>query len=142
MFKRKGYVYRFIGMHEEILYVGMTNNLDRRYKEHFKSKKNHLIKQGKGDVYNKVQRIEYITCKDEYTALQKELYYINLYKPRYNTMSKIKQVITPSKEVDHWKVYKVLKTKPNHVKINPYAKYTVPLYLILIIIISLYNYLK
>lgn len=140
MFSRKGYVYKFIGEYENILYVGMTNNLDRRYKEHFNSKKNHLIKQGKGDVYNKVQRIEYISCKDEYTALQKELYYINLYKPKYNTLSKIKQVIAPS-EKDNWKVYRVLKSKPTATKINPYAKYTIPLYLILIIIISLYNYL-
>lgn len=140
MFSRKGYVYKFIGEYENILYVGMTNNLDRRYKEHFKSKKNHLIKQGKGDVYNNVQRIEYISCKDEYTALQKELYYINLYKPKYNTLSKIKQVITPS-EKDNWKVYRVLKNKSTATKINPYAKYTIPLYLILIIIISLYNYL-
>lgn len=142
MFTRKGYVYRFIDEYENILYVGMTNNLDRRYREHFKSKKNHLIRQGKGEVYNKVQRIEYISCKDEYTALQKELYYINLYKPKYNTMSKIRQAIAPLERPDNWKIYKVLKNNPTPIKINAYARYTVPLYLILIIVISLYNYFK
>lgn len=82
--------------------------MDRRMKQHF-SPKSHLVKNGKGDLYKKVYTIEYIKCKDEFTALQKELYYINLYKPTYNTASKIKQMLDFSDATDKWKVYRVVR---------------------------------
>ena len=106
MFERKSYVYRFLDMNNTVLYVGKTVNLANRMKNHF-SKKSHLAHT---DLYKQVQRIEYITCKDEFQSLQNELYYINLYKPRYNSQSKIKQLIKRDKNInDNWKVYKVIK---------------------------------
>ena len=72
---RKGYVYKFIDEKNNVLYVGKTVNMDARMKNHF-SKKSHLAHT---DLYNKVQRIEYMTCKNEFEALQKELMYINFY---------------------------------------------------------------
>ena len=104
MIQRKGFVYKFIDEKNQVLYVGKTVNMDARMKNHF-SKKSHLAHT---DLYTKVQRIEYITCKSEYEALQKELAYINFYKPRYNSASKIKQLIDPPGN-DKWKVYKVIK---------------------------------
>ena len=104
MIQRKGFVYKFISDKNQVLYVGKTVNMDARMKNHF-SKKSHLAHT---DLYTKVQRIEYITCKSEYEALQKELAYINFYKPRYNSASKIKQLIDPPGN-DKWKVYKVIK---------------------------------
>ena len=108
MFERKGYVYRFVDDKNRVLYVGKTVNMERRMKQHF-SKDSHLYKNGKGDLYEKVCKIEYITCKDEFTALQKELLYINLFKPRYNTDAKIKQLINTSDANDKWKVYKIVR---------------------------------
>ena len=35
--------------------------------------------------------------------------YINFYKPKYNTASKIKQLIDPPPSTDKWKVYKVIR---------------------------------
>ena len=104
MIQRKGFVYKFISDKNQVLYVGKTVNMDARMKNHF-SKKSHLAHT---DLYTKVQRIKYITCKSEYEALQKELAYINFYKPRYNSASKIKQLIDPPGN-DKWKVYKVIK---------------------------------
>lgn len=104
MIQRKGFVYKFISDKNQVLYVGKTVNMDARMKQHF-SKKSHLAH---ADLYTKVQRIEYITCKSEYEALQKELAYINFYKPRYNSASKIKQLIDPPGN-DKWKVYKVIR---------------------------------
>ena len=104
MIQRKGFVYKFISDKNQVLYVGKTVNMDARMKNHF-SQKSHLAHT---DLYTKVQRIEYITCKSEYEALQKELAYINFYKPRYNSASKIKQLIDPPGN-DKWKVYKVIK---------------------------------
>ena len=104
MIQRKGYVYRFMSDKNQVLYIGKTVNMDQRMKHHF-SKKSHLAHT---DLYTRVQRIEYITCKSEYEALQKELAYINFYKPRYNSASKIKQLIDPPGN-DRWKVYKVIR---------------------------------
>ena len=103
MIQRKGYVYRFMSDKNQVLYIGKTDNMDQRMNHHF-SKKSHLAHT---DLYTRVQRIEYMTCKSEYEALQKELAYINFYKPRYNSASKIKQLID-SPVNDKWKVYKII----------------------------------
>ena len=106
MFERKSYCYRFLDEKNNVVYVGKTVNLANRMKNHF-SKKSHLAHT---DLYKQVQRIEYITCKDEFQSLQNELYYINLYKPRYNSQSKIKQLIKRDPSIkDNWKVWKVIK---------------------------------
>ena len=106
MFERKSYCYRFLDEKNNVLYVGKTVNMHNRMKNHF-SRKSHLANT---DLYNQVQRIEYITCKDEFQSLQNELYYINLYKPKYNSQSKIKQMIKIDKSInDNWKVWKVIK---------------------------------
>ena len=116
MFDRKGYVYRFLDMNNQVLYVGKTVNLSNRMKNHF-SKRSHLAHT---DLYSKVQRIEYITCKNEFQSLQNELYYINYYKPKYNSASKIKQLIKADPSIEsNWKVWKVIKPMPLEVvKIN------------------------
>lgn len=105
MIQRKGFVYKFISDKNQVLYVGKTVNMDARMKNHF-SKKSHLFGSG---LYEQIQRIEYMTCKNEFEALQKELLYINFYKPKFNTASKIKQLIDPPPSTDKWKVYKVIK---------------------------------
>ena len=106
MFERKSYCYRFLDEKNNILYVGKTVNMHNRMKNHF-SRKSHLANT---DLYNQVQRIEYITCKDEFQSLQHELYYINLYKPKYNSQSKIKQMIKRDSSInDNWKLWKVIK---------------------------------
>lgn len=113
MIQRKGYVYRFINMDNQTIYCGKTVNLENRMKKHF-SPKSHLANT---NLYNEVQRIEYLTCKNEFEALQKELSYINYYKPKYNTASKIKQLIDPP-QGDNWKVYKIIKPMPKEKEIQ------------------------
>ena len=105
MIQRKGFVYKFISDKNQVLYVGKTVNMDARMKQHF-SQKSHLHGSG---LYEQIQRIEYMTCKNEFEALQKELMYINFYKPKFNTASKIKQLIDPPPSTDKWKVYKVIR---------------------------------
>ena len=105
MIQRKGFVYKFIDEKNNVLYVGKTVNMDARMKQHF-SQKSHLHGSG---LYEQIQRIEYMTCKNEFEALQKELMYINFYKPKFNTASKIKQLIDPPPSTDKWKVYKVIR---------------------------------
>ena len=121
MIQRKGFVYKFIDEKNNVLYVGKTVNMDARMKNHF-SKKSHLHGSG---LYEQIQRIEYMTCKNEFEALQKELMYINFYKPKFNTASKIKQLIDPPPSTDKWKVYKVIKPLEAHQERENYirAKY-------------------
>ena len=127
MFNRKGYVYKFLDEKRNVLYVGKTVNMERRMRQHF-SPKSHLTKNGKGDIYKKVYTIEYITCKDEFTALQRELYYINLYKPPYNVDAKIKQLVDLSEAKEKWKVYKVVREVPKQqTKENERIKKLAPL---------------
>ncbi len=127
MFERKGYVYKFIDEYNQVLYVGKTTDLNRRMNQHFNQKNNYLIKQGKGEVYKKTQRIEYFACKTEYDALVKELFYINYYKPKYNTASKIRQILDPPKEKDNWKLYREIKPlKKENVQVGKKAQKWLP----------------
>lgn len=140
MLERKGYVYRFIDENNRILYIGKTVNMDTRMKQHFSSK-SHLKKQGKGDLYDKIQRIEYLSCKTEYDALVKELYYINYYKPKYNTASKIKQLIQPLEKEDKWKVYKVIKPlKKENVTKNKMTKF-LPIAMVIAFIFIVWSFI-
>ena len=135
MFERKSYVYRFMDMNNNVLYVGKTVNLSNRMKNHF-SKKSHLANT---DLYKQVQRIEYITCKDEFQSLQNELYYINLYKPRYNSQSKIKQLIKRDPSIkDNWKVWKVIKAMDNkQAQINHRREKYIPIAMSVFFIITI-----
>ena len=60
MIQRKGFVYKFILDKNQVLYVGKTVNMDAIMKQHF-SKKSHLFGSG---LYEQIQRIEYMTCKN------------------------------------------------------------------------------
>lgn len=141
MLERKGYVYKFIDENNRILYIGKTTNMERRMKQHFSSN-SHLKKQGKGDIYNKIQRIEYLKCNTEYDALVKELYYINYYKPKYNTASKIKQLLPPLEKEDRWKVYKVIKPlkKENTIE-NKIAFKLLPIAMVLFFIFIVWSFI-
>lgn len=143
MLEKKGYVYKFIDENNRVLYIGKTTDMNRRMKQHFNSQNNHLKKQGKGDLYQKVQRIEYFSCKTEYDALVKELFYINYYKPKYNTASKIKQILPPPTKEENWKLYKEIKPiKKEQFKANERAQKWLPLALTFLFISILIFFLK
>lgn len=60
------YVYRFKDKQDNIVYVGRTHNLNKRFKQHA-----HLTEN--------ISTIEYIECINETDMVIKEIYYINLY---------------------------------------------------------------
>jgi hypothetical protein len=68
----KYYVYRFINDKGEIVYVGRTRNLHRRFLSH-----PHLL--------NDIVKIEYIECGTEAEMVWKEIYYINLFYNKSST---------------------------------------------------------
>ena len=124
MLKSKSYVYRFIDGNKKVIYVGKTNNLDKRYVQHF-SKNGHLSK----DCYNSVWKIEYIKVDSEINALLLETYYINKYRPKYNKLNKTYKA-TSLKDVnlkeikDNWRTYKIVNGNLNPTEISPPRKLT------------------
>lgn len=107
MFNSKSYIYRFIDSNLKPIYVGKTNNLDRRFKQHFT--KGHLPK----ECYNSVYSIEYIKVNSELNALLLETFYINKYRPIYNKLNKTYKTTSIEdvnlKEIkDNWKTYRIV----------------------------------
>lgn len=104
---QKSYIYRFLNKYNSTIYVGKTNNLDIRYKQHFT--KGHLPK----ECYDSVAKIEYITENSELNALLLETYYINFFRPKYNQLNKTFKPtslnnINLKNIKDNWKTYKTL----------------------------------
>jgi excinuclease UvrABC nuclease subunit len=104
----KSYIYRFLDSQKKIIYVGKTNNLDKRYIQHF-NKNGHLSK----ECYRSVWKIEYIKVDSELNALLLETYYINKYRPKYNKLNKTYRATSIDnvnlKEIkENWKTYKIV----------------------------------
>lgn len=76
------YVYRFLDVDDNILYIGKTNNLESRIYQHFNN--GHLEEQ----CYNNVDKVEYLDFKNESDQHISEIYLINKYKPIYNKRDK------------------------------------------------------
>ena len=97
------YVYRFKDESGDIIYVGRTDNLDRRFSQH-----EHLT--------DDVKIIEYIECQSEADMLWKEIYYINLYKndKTTNAASIGNGSVTDLKLNDIWNKYELINKTPKH----------------------------
>lgn len=97
------YVYRFKDKHEQIVYIGKTKNLKNRMSQHF-SESGHLSQ----DKYNQVESIEYLELPTKIDMDIKELYYINVWKPEFNTVNKQVEEMTVqvNEESDEWIVFK------------------------------------
>lgn len=70
------YIYTCYSKDKELLYIGKTNNLKRRIKEHEKTSK----------WIDYVENIFYSKLNTSVEMSIYELYYINKYKPKYNLM--------------------------------------------------------
>lgn len=73
-------VYRFLDVDGNVLYVGKTENIKARIRKHL-STSGHLSK----ECYNRLDKIQFIAMKSVVLMDIKELYYINLYKPIFNS---------------------------------------------------------
>ena len=102
--------YRFLDELENVIYIGVAENIDRRLNTHFRGKQGHLGKK----VYDQVARVE-ITKTDDYpTALALENVLINKYKPKYNTKDKKHNM--DSKVVDNPDLYYKLENWELYIK--------------------------
>lgn len=93
-YKVEYYIYKFLGK-DEIIYIGKTTNINQRMYSHFT--KGHLPL----ECYERVEKIQYIECKNKTDMDLKELYFINKYKPIYNTAIKSENDYVTIKEFDN-----------------------------------------
>lgn len=77
------YIYKFIDINGNVIYIGKTNNLKTRISNHL-STKGHLPKK----CYKEIYKIEFLIVSSDVLMDIKELYYINLYKPKFNSIHK------------------------------------------------------
>lgn len=73
------FVYKFLNYKNEIIYIGKTQNLERRMKQHFEEQ-GHLPK----ECYDQVNQIFYIEVDGKTNVDMYETFLINEYKPIYN----------------------------------------------------------
>ena len=109
----KSFIYKFISYDGDIIYIGKTNDIKKRMKQHF-GPYPHLPK----ECYEQVEKIFIANVNSKYNSELLETYYINKYHPKYNSDKKYKEddnnielnIIEPE-----WKelIFKKIKTKMN-----------------------------
>lgn len=101
------YVYKFEDIYGNILYIGKTDDMDRRMTQHFGGK-GHI----QGNCYKDTARIYYMKFYSDGDALLVEQYMIGKYDPPYNKLGKSKKRVSLKLNIDeNWVLYKVLKSK-------------------------------
>lgn len=106
----KGYVYRmFVG--EEIVYIGMTENVSRRMEQHFTRNKK-IITAG-------ITKIEYADAGNYTDAKIVELWLINKYLPRLNKAGKSNEKTTTDMSIElKWQKCKIPKKNVDIAKLK------------------------
>ncbi len=109
-------VYRFLDTHKKIIYVGSSDNIHRRLRQHFTGKGSNVDK----EAYNKTALVQIIKTNkygdDGYgKALNIEDYFIRKEIPKYNKKGKPKDIFYKANEIEefeklHWIDY--YKRKP------------------------------
>lgn len=98
------YVYRFLNAKGDVVYVGKTRQpLEKRILFHFGSS-GHLRK----EQISEVVRIEFLELISRIEMDIVELYYINKWKPIFNTQAKYdEEYLMESREGDCWEVFEL-----------------------------------
>ena len=74
------YLYKFLGQNKEEIYIGETDNVDRRMKEHRNRKDN---------LWNEKTEILFATVDDKTKAKQWERLLIEKHLPKYNVKTNL-----------------------------------------------------
>ncbi|MDU6975889.1 MAG: DnaB-like helicase C-terminal domain-containing protein [Clostridiales bacterium] len=97
------YLYRFLNENNEVIYIGRTNNIERRiFKEHF-TDKTHLPV----ECYKELRRIEYTEIEYEAQEVAFEILLIQKIKPKYNVQFKYDEQVDIEQVEHEWKELKI-----------------------------------
>lgn len=95
------YIYRFLDNEGNTLYIGKSTNIIRRINEHF-SGNGHLPQ----DCYINCNSIEILEYENPLEMDIGEIFFINKYKPKYNTISKYKEEYNMNIDIkENWKLF-------------------------------------
>lgn len=95
------YVYKFLDVDNNILYIGKTADIKERMYQHF-GKFSHLPK----ECYEKVCKIEYLEINDSVDATVVEKFLINKFCPKFNSNYVDTNIIYSLKNENFvWKTY-------------------------------------
>jgi hypothetical protein len=99
-------IYKLTTPYNNLFYIGSTNNFAKRMKDHrnYLKNNNHVAKYFQ-NVINKYGfncKTEIIEEVDESILLEKEKYYIKLYKPKYNT------ILDPTTQINNPSTSKII----------------------------------
>lgn len=120
----KYYVYRFLNSLREVVYVGKTRQpLEKRIESHFGSG-GHLQK----SQIATVTKVEFLELSSRIEMDIVELYYINMWKPIFNTQAKYDEEFSmDAREGDYWEDFEftveetrkeVVKTLPSKMRVE------------------------
>ena len=76
------YIYQFLNKNEEVIYVGITQDIKARIRSQHFTVGGHLPK----DCYEEAEMVLYSECLSHDDARIKEHYLINKLQPKFNTM--------------------------------------------------------
>lgn len=82
-----GYVYKFVDYYNNIIYIGKSNNLEKRMKQHFTN--GHLPT----ECYEQVARIFFIFVDGKTDTDIMETFLINKYYPKFNTEKQFREIL-------------------------------------------------
>lgn len=102
------YLYRWIDVYDEVMYVGETRRMiDKRIAEHMSCnpRRTNFTKRDLPLIH----KVEYIKFDNAYDALDHERYYISLWKPRLNKAGKYTGVRFDKNKRSDWKTLKFYK---------------------------------
>lgn len=103
IYMKEYYVYRFMDDLGNVIYIGRTTNLRTRIQKHFST--GHLP----DECYIATSYIESIKLKSQAEMNIYEMYYINIYKPKYNKQEKYDEVVTLELKELAWDICATLK---------------------------------
>ena len=116
------YVYKFININSEIMYVGETNNIDRRIREHLSCNPSKTC--FKRSDLKTISKIEYLTLKSSKEGKLVEKYYIRKYlSPNLKNRSIPRKQVKIKNPPDEWRTYKIFRrsyvnTKQNKIQLH------------------------
>src|SRR5690625_15676 len=77
---KRFYVYMFYDYNGKVVYVGRTNNIEKRIKQHFRGQGNLSKHQ-----YEQVFKVVYAELPSMNDSIIYETYYISMFNPKFNT---------------------------------------------------------